>query len=123
MITFFDIFENKYKNDTIIKKVNNDYVDLEYLIPFYSKFVENTLETGYSLDNLTQENLIKQKELGITPRATNLPNMKTAINYAIKYAETPNREKYHYFSSGDCANFVSQILEASRVKQTVYKKK
>lgn len=64
--------------------------------------------------------MIKFKELGISYRATILPNMKAAIAYAEKYATSPNTGAYYYFRNGDCANFVSQILEAGGIKQEVY---
>ena len=43
-------------------------------------------------------------------------NRENAVNYAVKYALTPNPQ-YRYFplvndTSGDCANFVSQCLKA-----------
>ncbi|EHR33320.1 amidase domain-containing protein [Helcococcus kunzii] len=124
MIDFFDIFENKYKNDEIINKVKyKDFEGLEFLLPSNSDYVENEIGKGYDLDNTDISIIKRQKELGISFRATKLPNMNSAISYAIKYAKNPNTKKYHYFRSGDCANFVSQILEAGGVKQTVYKER
>ena len=36
---------------------------------------------------------------------------QSAVNYALKYAETPN-PNYKYFPNADCTNFVSQCLHA-----------
>jgi cell wall-associated NlpC family hydrolase len=52
----------------------------------------------------------------LKPFRQNAYNRESAVNYAVKYALTPNSE-YRYFplikdNSGDCANFVSQCLKA-----------
>jgi hypothetical protein len=38
-------------------------------------------------------------------------NRADAKAYAEQYAENPNTTEYPYYSDGDCANFVSQVLE------------
>lgn len=70
------------------------------------------------LDTANKELLKKQKELKISTRATELPNINSAINYAVTYGWNPNYNRYAYFGHGDCANFVSQILEAGGLPQT-----
>lgn len=121
MNLFFDVYENKYKNEKIKEKIEkNDFSQLEYLLPDQSLYVSKKLDKYVDLDKVNLSKLFKFKELGVSYRATSLPNMKAAISYAEKYAYNPNKCKYHYFISGDCANFVSQILEAGGIQQVVY---
>lgn len=52
----------------------------------------------------------------LKPFRQNAYDRENAVNYATKYALTPNSE-YRYFplindNSGDCANFISQCLKA-----------
>lgn len=42
---------------------------------------------------------------------------KLAKQYAEKYALTPNTKEYPYFENDDCANFISQVLEAGGMKK------
>ena len=44
MASFFDIFENTFKNDLAkIKIANHDYEGLEYLLPYSSRYVRKVL--------------------------------------------------------------------------------
>lgn len=116
---FFGTFESKYKNQQIKEKISiNDYSELEYLLPYYSAYVSKKLGQPRDLDNANQDLLRKQKELGITMRATSLPNLNAAIHYAVTHGWHPNHSEYDYFPDGDCANFVSQILEAGGLPQS-----
>lgn len=44
---------------------------------------------------------------------TNIVNLNDAIDYANRFAYSPNEGPFYYFHNGDCANFVSQIMLAS----------
>lgn len=52
-------------------------------------------------------------------------NREDAVNYALKYAESPNSLNYYYFSEdeqlgGDCTNFVSQaIYEGGKASMSI----
>lgn len=111
MLEFIDIFENKYQNDEISDKVTlasklrgNDKDDIKneisLLTPNYNEKISQVRRT---------ENL-------------GMPNLNAAINYAKKYATSPN-PLYTYFSNADCTNFVSQILNNGGVGQVVYSSK
>ncbi len=105
---FFDIFDNKYKNEEILE-IANSYTNnnmnvynktLALLLPYESKF---------SSDYRKEHNSIN---------AAGTFNKTAAINYAIQYATSPNIANYYYFTFGDCANFVSQIFEAGGLIQS-----
>lgn len=117
---FFGTFESKYKNGQIRNKVFiNDYNGLEYLLPYYSTYATKKFGQPQNLDNANKDLLKKQKELKISTRSTELPNINNAIHYAVTYGWKPNFNNYTYFyRGGDCANFVSQILEAGGLPQT-----
>lgn len=116
---FFDIYENYDKNSEILAKVqnstysranaslDNDMVEeLALLLPYTEPLVQDYLGN---------------KSNGIIPYASGATyNVTQAVNYANKYATSPNTPTYYYFNRGDCANFVSQILENAGVKQAVY---
>ncbi|HEL2382997.1 TPA: amidase domain-containing protein [Streptococcus suis] len=115
LLNFFDIFENKYKNEQIIALVQTGtYEGLEFLLPYTSQYVQQFVYTGEELQ--VSDFLTKSKEMGIAERATALPNMTAAINYASRHATSPNSTKYHVFGA-DCTNFISQILEAGGIRQ------
>lgn len=114
---FLDIYENN--------EINSEILDLAnlYNTPVYfrglndNKLIENRLDElipNYS-DNFGT----------ITPLFSGNPNARVgaslnvekAVEYATTYATSPNKNDYDYFSGGDCANFTSQILEYSGVKQ------
>lgn len=116
MVEFFDIFENKEKNELIKDKLSkNDLSHMEYLLPFDSVFVIEKLGNSTDMDNLDDEMLSNLKELGISSRATNMPNMSAAIDYAKKYAENPNKGEYHYFRNGDW-DHVAFVVAADNYK-------
>lgn len=113
--SFFDIYENSDKNDKILSEVRklpvakvnstlNNMVseDLALMLPYTEPFAQNYM----------------QQKNAMTRAATY--DVTKAINYANKYATSPNKPTYYYFSNGDCANFASQILENAGVSQIVY---
>ena len=98
--SFFDIYENTAKNAEILEYVNSasqarslNLEDLALMLP--------------SSSPITQE--YTQSKISAT-RGSTVP-FADAIIYASNYATGWNSPAYYYFSSGDCANFVSQILE------------
>ena len=110
---FFDIFENTFENNKIKDTVehatlNRSFVNEEemaLLLPTYSPLAERFIE-----DNLMGQNKIQEKQ--------NLLRINNSgVNYATTWATSINTNNYDYFGRGDCANFASQILEASGVKQ------
>ena len=112
---FFDIYENKYKNDIVDKLALKDFSAKTMVLGEYRSvdevIAENLpYESEFSLEYFNKYNL---SEL----RAT--INISAAISYAKTYANKPNQPSYHYFWTGDCTNFVSQVLEAGGVKQVV----
>lgn len=135
LVSFFDIYENKDKNDRIISfvnennlsislpasllsvsNINNDiiYNELYDMLPYTSSLVQsknNEILCNYNVNNNS----------GIMPFAI-VKSFDTTkgIAYAEKHATNRNTPTYYSFSNGDCANFTSQILENGGVKQTVY---
>lgn len=117
---FFDIYENNEQNDvieelssqineeanqttSITENENSLVAQLNLLIPYTSKRLpDTTLKTDITIEST----------IGI--------DLDAAINYATDYATSPNTPTYEYFSTGDCTNFVSQILEAGGIPQEVY---
>ena len=126
LVAFFDIFENRQKNDEIIKYTNRILVSnntrqlsqsqtlsLGLMLPYYAPLAKDS------------ERIINLQRA--TSIAYALPNMNAAINYARTYAVNYNTNGYGVAKGGflnliemDCTNFVSQILEASGVSQDVY---
>lgn len=128
---FFDIFENKYKNDRIKSRLiylnkirNRDAYDeeLSYLMPsnssYSNKYHQSNVILNEDEERILNSTLIKPKNISRFA-SSNLPNQREAIKYAEKHATRPNKGKYYVFSK-DCANFVSQIFEAGGRKQIVY---
>ena len=131
LVYFFDIYENKDKNDEIVSFVkennlkvvspvssfskNNDAIDeLCEMLPYTSDLVQSK-----NNDMLCNFNVYNNSD--ITPFVViNSFDTTKGIAYAEKHATNRNTPKYHSFSNGDCANFTSQILENGGVKQTVY---
>jgi len=117
---FFDIYENNGKNKEI--------KDLAKSIESF-----DSINSSLSLSNNTRKDeLIDQfnillpnnsnkigNEADVSIKVSSGINVSKAITYASKYATSPIRPGYDYFSS-DCTNFASQILEAGGVKQEVY---
>ena len=113
--SFFDIYENKYQNDIVDKLALKDFstrimIDGEYR-SVDEVIAENLpYESEFSLEYFKKYNLSESR--------ANV-NISAAISYAKTYANKPNQPSYHYFWTGDCTNFVSQVLEAGGVKQVV----
>lgn len=124
---FFDIYENKEKNAEIIKAYDNltsdMYIacDVQNMVlgdyTYNIKYKTEMEDIGYKLPY----NSIYYRELESRDMLLARPtyNVNSALNYANRYATKPNKSTYHYFHRGDCANFASQILENSGVRQVV----
>ena len=97
ILSFFDIYENKYSNEEIIKVANSSSQsrldELAMLLPYTSKYALEYAENNNQISNYYSF------------------NVDAAVNYAIAYASNPNAEQYGYFEENDCTNFASQILE------------
>lgn len=110
---FFDIYENEEKNIAIITLLgenaaeigNEDDVSVLELLPYDSCVA------------LKQQSLVANKAL---MRGSAGFDVTKGNEYAIKYAESPNKTDYDYFIRGDCTNFASQILENGGIVQDVY---
>lgn len=96
---FFDIYENKGKNDEIIKIYNSDNIswdeksyELLGLLPCDDPFVEANTEP---------------QVLVVTSY-----NRSNAITYATNHATNRAGLALYYSYTQDCTNFASQILEA-----------
>ncbi|QRG86710.1 amidase domain-containing protein [Bulleidia sp. zg-1006] len=130
---FFDIYENKFKNDKIVKisslDLSSRVIDngeekivsevIASNLPYKSHFSKEYFGKSSAYEDYTAESdrIIEEKN-NLESRAA--INVVPAISYAHAHATSPNTSAYHYFHRGDCANFVSQILEASGVSQVVY---
>ena len=101
MNAFFDIFENSEEN----KKIDNIIKELRYT---YS----NKLEKINKLQALlpSPENDLLKKAYQTSPFSSQSFNVINGVNYAEKYAWSPNSTKYGYLDPDD-TNFASQILE------------
>ena len=112
LMLFFDVYENDEQNDEIKNYINvtRSGIDenLIILLPYDSECdaVQEFNQNALAISEKTR-----------MMRGYNLNNAKT---YATKYATSPNKSGYGYFSTRDCTNFVSQILEAAGVSQEVY---
>ncbi len=115
MDQFFDIYENKSKNNMILNLANSDAllenegVDLELILslPDYSPSLEEYTEVT-----------MESRELFASQSLLSLSDSDGAA-YAATWATNRNLYEYASFST-DCTNFASQILEASGVSQDVY---
>ncbi len=72
----------------------------------------NGANTNGANTNDANTNGGQAKPATVAPKKINIPNVEAAVQYAKKYAYTPNTEKYQYFEHADCTNFASQILAA-----------
>lgn len=106
---FFDMYENTDKNKEILrlgeelsKTRDGDVTELALLLPYTEPLAAEFAE----------KNAMKASRAPLL--------VDEAIKYATEYATSPNKPTYYYFSNGDCANFVSQILEHAGVSQVVY---
>lgn len=121
---FLTWLDNGPRNELIKYKVaHNDFERLEYLMPYFSRYVTDRLGKPVNLDQFDAATLDRMREQDKQNRATNLPNMAAAISYASDYATRNNFPKYGSFPDHDCTNFVSQILEAGGVRQEIYDEK
>lgn len=109
---FFDTYENYDDNQEILNYVNNskqksfsanssEGIELGMLLPSYAPLAESATKT------------VSKAPMA---RAIHVPS---AVTYATNHATSPNKSAYDYFPKGDCANFTSQILEATGVSQVV----
>jgi len=106
---FFDIYENDDKNAEIMQVCSslstakgNATQELGLLLPYTEPIAQEFIAQASA----------QQARAPIF--------VEEAIKYATEYAESPNTPTYYYFNNGDCANFVSQILEHAGVSQVVY---
>lgn len=135
MMKFFDIYENRDKNDNIISFVIKNNLSTPFsTVSLSAKGTINNLISDELLMMLpSTSHLVKSKneeiinsyysnaDSGIMPLAiVRSFDTSKGIAYAEKYAVNRNTPTYHSFSRGDCANFTSQILENGGVKQVVY---
>lgn len=116
---FYDIYENVEVNNeikTLVEEysslsaarqyfMGNDLLNrIDELVPSYSDnfgtIVPLTSDPVYSINASI--------------------NVSSASAYANSWATIRNAAKYYSFTSADCTNFMSQILEASGVSQVVY---
>lgn len=102
MCEFIDIYENNDNNKDIIELCKND-----------SQLAVSIL----SNDNNKELDMFAS--YATTTRSESF-NAYKGSQYAQDWATSRNTNYYYSFSRGDCANFMSQILEAGGVKQIVY---
>lgn len=108
---FFDIYENKEKNDVIKSTILTSAIsggitpniDVMSLLPYESYNTLNAVNTGISVASVVVNGF----------------NVDNGVAYAKKYAETANKSVYGT-KSKDCTNFVSQILENGGIAQVKY---
>ena len=113
---FYDIYENESINaeiEDVVDAINNTvYIDSNNDTSDFSIYER--------LDDLTphfSEKLVLKKDSIVnTKKHNNLVDVSKAVGYAEKYATSINL-KYHYYSNGDCTNFLSQIFVAGGHKQ------
>jgi len=111
---FFDIYENFDKNQQIRSLITKRSVSSNTQTDYQAIEDEIALLLPYS------EPLAKSFKKRVALQSKASFNVNDAIYYATQWAEQKNTPTYYYFSNGDCANFVSQILENSGVNQVVY---
>lgn len=109
---FFDIYENKEKNDELknnikeyneLKNVKNS--DNSNNIDKLVDSIKNNIP--YYNNEIVNSDLLKTSVMKTSSQSFSRSN---GIKYAVKYAENPNKTKYGV-ASRDCTNFTSQILE------------
>lgn len=112
--SFFDIYENYYKNQYIIEQINcfksvttatsktKIHKDIFLMLPYTSTEAKTNIYSNASANSIS-----------------GTFNKSSAIAYAKNHATSRNLPKYHSFLRGDCTNFASQILESGGVKQVV----
>lgn len=102
---FYDIYENKAKNEEIKDYLQNtpnpDEETLAILLPYSCPFAIEYFQS--------RENNLKS--------SAQYFNKDNGITYATNYATSVNSRDYGYFIfQGDCTNFASQILVAGGIK-------
>mgnify|MGYP001168572627 FL=1 len=130
---FFDIYENKFKNDKVDELSSVDLssrvidngeekIASEVIannLPYQSNFSKEYFEKlNVYEDYISDSDKIIEEKNNLELRVA--IDVESAVSYASAHATSPNTPDYYYFSHGDCTNFVSQILEASGVSQDVY---
>lgn len=108
--SFFDIYENADKNDEILEYVDTvtrtrsaiDTDKLALMLPCDTPIVQDFMSESHF------------------PMSRAPIFVDDAVEYATAHATNRNTDDYDSFLSGDCANFVSQILENAGVNQVVY---
>lgn len=130
---FFDIYENKFKNDKVDELSSVDLssrvidngeekIASEVIannLPYQSNFSKEYFEKlNVYEDYIPDSDKIIEEKNNLELRVA--IDVESAVSYASAHATSPNTPDYYYFSHGDCTNFVSQILEASGVSQDVY---
>lgn len=124
--SFFDIFENKYQNELVIEMAANrgeeiikskDTSSLDAIIaenlPRDAPFKEKYYDINNRNNTLHKDNPSDRMQTFSVKRPMDI---QRAVTYASQYAYNPN-SNYYYFRRGDCANFVSQIMENSGLRQ------
>jgi hypothetical protein len=111
LTSFFDIYENNYKNQEIKDLYNKNIQKL----PYMSNAEKDVLFKTFNLLIPYTSN-----QLPTTPNLEMTRNIdfEDAVAYATKYASSPNSSDYGYFPDRDCTNFVSQILKAGGISET-----
>lgn len=106
LLGFFDILENKEKNDDIRESVRllNSLKETESSSQYLRRLYENL--PYYNADFLIKNDMIFDNY-----SKNNTFSISKGLKYAEKYAWSANVSKYGRPDGGDCTNFASQILE------------
>lgn len=105
LASFFDIYENKEKNDHLISLVTNAE-SINSLLNDTDFIYELPYNEANKVNIICNENGLISKNILTSYSESN------AISYAIEHAESPNKKQFGYISNADCTNFVSQIMLA-----------
>ncbi|WP_349393421.1 amidase domain-containing protein, partial [Clostridium perfringens] len=113
LLKFFDIFENNEINQQI-KDLNSKLITQNVSSRTISPESNKILN---SIDSLLPYDSPSVAPISIQPMAFIGLSVDNAINYATKYATSPN-SSFKYFNGNDCTNFVSQILTYGGIPRT-----
>lgn len=105
-------YKNMYDESVHTRSLNSITTESEVLAPFYEnpQFLSTSIEDVKK--EVSERNLTAKKQShSVIPREESTYSGAAAVAYARQYATGYNRE-YPYYSSGDCANFVSQCIHA-----------
>lgn len=123
---FFDIYENGEDNAQTIEKARTIGSRAESPIVSFSQAADTFEELLLSLpdqDTLGNKTDHKQQQAAISDAHSISMyasfNKANAIDYASKYATSPNASSWGYMDGKDCTNFASQILIAGGKNQVV----